>query len=216
MQEKNELNDIILNKDNGVNGNKKIILVVATLGVILIIVVMLMNSLTSNGTQNLPQAVLPPEPKTVTAEQAGEEPLFEDVDVVKETKQDGDNLDKIAQRLKEESKTEIVPEKKAKVTQKAVPQKVETKTTNQTKTVNSAPIKSYFIQVGSFSRYEPDSKFLKSITDKGFKYQYYKVLNNAKTLNKVLIGPFDSEKDARNALITIRSSIESGAFLVKI
>lgn len=216
MQEKNELNDIILNKDNGVNGNKKIILVVATLGVVLIIVIMLMNSLTSNGTDNLPQAVLPPEPKSISAEQAVEEPLFEDVDVVEEPKINDDNLNKIAQRLKEESKTEAIPEEKAKAIQKAAPVKVETKAALETKTVKPASTPSYFIQVGSFSRYEPNAKFLKSITDKGFKYQYYKVTDNAKTLNKVLVGPFDSEKDARNALKTVKSSIEPGAFLVKI
>ena len=52
MQESNELNDIILNKGGPANNNKKIILAIATLGVILIVVVMLMNSLTSTGTDN--------------------------------------------------------------------------------------------------------------------------------------------------------------------
>lgn len=230
MQEKNELNDIILNKESGVNGNKKILLVVATLGVILIIVIMLMNSLTSKGTDNLPQAVLPPEPKTIGAEQAQEEPLFEDVDVVeeesKENKNGGENLDKIAQRLKEESKTEIVPEEKPSkpektapaVVEKPAPAVVEKKPVKvrETKILKASSTSSYFIQVGSFSKYEPDTKFLKSITDKGYKYQYYKVSNNAQSINKVLVGPFNSEKDARSALRTIRSSIESGAFLIKI
>ncbi len=242
MEEKSELNDIILNKNNGVNGNKKIILVVATLGIILIVVVMLMNSLTSNGTNNLPQAVLPPEPKSIAAEQTVEEPLFEDIDVVEEEKKDSDNLDKIAQRLKEESKTEIVTDDKPQVVKKVIPPKVETKpekfvkkqeqieekpekfvkkqeqiepkpvVTHQKQKINETSRPAYFIQVGSFSKYEPDSKFLKSLTDKGFKYSYHKV----STTNKVLVGPFTSEKDARDALRIIRTSIESGAFLVKI
>ena len=221
MEEKNELNDIILNKGSGVSGNKKIILVIATLGVILIIVVMLMNSLTSKGTDNLPQAVLPPEPQNMSAKQMQEEPLFEDVVVEEENKKGTENLDDIAQRLKKESQKQVIPKTKKAPTPKPVavkkitPKPVQAKTT-QVKTVKSTSDISYFIQVGSFSRYEPDAKFLKSITDKGFKYQYYKVTVKSKVVNKVLVGPFNSEKDARTALRTVRSSIESGAFLVKI
>jgi DedD protein len=220
MEEKNELNDIILNKGSTVSGNKKIILVIATLGVILIIVVMLMNSLTSKGTDNLPQAVLPPEPQNISQKQIQEEPLFEDVVVEEENKKDTENLDDIAQRLKRESKKQVIskaktPNIKPRVTRKIAPKPVHIKHA-LVKTVKSTSDLSYFIQVGSFSRYEPDKKFLKSITDKGFKYQYYKVTVKSKIINKVLIGPFNSEKDARNALRTIRSGIESGAFLVKI
>lgn len=226
MEEKNELNDIILNKDSGVNGNKKILLVVATLGVILIIVVMLMNSLTSNGTDNLPKAILPPEPKALQAQQEQEEPLFEDVAIVEEKTKENDDLDNIAQRLKKESQAQVVSKKKptqAKpvtprkpaTVKKVVQKKVQAKKV-AVKTIKSTSDKAYYIQVGSFSKYEPDKRFLKSITDKGFNYQYYKVTKNAKTLNKVLVGPFDSEIKARNALRTVRSSIESGAFLIKI
>jgi len=76
--------------------------------------------------------------------------------------------------------------------------------------------KKYYVQVGSFSKYEPNKKFLKSITDRGFNYKYYKVNVNSQVLNKILIGPFRSEKDARVALKTIRKHIEAGAFLTKI
>lgn len=221
MEEKNQLNDIILNKGNSTNSNKKIILAVATLGVILIIVVMLMNSLSSNGTDNLPQAVLPPKPDSQATEQVPDEPLFEEVEVVQDKDQDANNLDAIAKKLKEESKaeTEVVtpevkPAPKPAPVVKAAPKKV------------SAPVKqtapktsatgSYYVQVGSFSRYEPDKKFLKSITDKGFTYKYHKVTVNSKSLTKVLVGPFSGEKDARSALRVIRSSIEPGAFLTKL
>ncbi|MBN2781737.1 MAG: SPOR domain-containing protein, partial [Campylobacterales bacterium] len=106
MEEKQQLNDIILNKGDSINNNKKIVLAVATLGVVLIIVVLLMNSISSSGTDNLPQAVLPPEPKSVKQETKSE-PLFEEVQVVQENNTNN-NLDNIAQRLKEESKQEIV------------------------------------------------------------------------------------------------------------
>lgn len=215
MEEKNQLNDIILNKGGATNSNKKIILAVATLGVILIIVVMLMNSLSSNGTDNLPQAVLPPKPESQATDQVADEPLFEEVEVVQD--EDANNLDAIAKKLKEESKAEAkvaAPEPKPAPVVKAAPKKVapEKPKAPAPKAVASG---SYYVQVGSFSRYEPDKKFLKSITDKGFDYKYHKVIVNSKSLTKVLVGPFKAEKDARSALRVIRASIEPGAFLTK-
>lgn len=225
MEEKNELNDIILNKGGSSAGNKKIILAVATLGVILIIVVMLMNTLTSNGTDNLPQAILPPEPQKKQVKAVAEEPLFEEVQVIQENKENSDSLDKIAQKLKEESNKEktapiVVEEVKKEVVRPVVVKKevkkvVTPKTVAKT-SVATAGAQTYYIQVGSFSKYKPNKKFLDSITNKGFKYKFHQVTNNSKTLNKVLVGPFASEKEAREALRTVRSSIEAGAFLTKI
>jgi DedD protein len=234
MEEKNELNDIILNKGGSGNNNKKIILSVAILGVILIIVVMLMSSLTSNGTDNLPQAVLPPEPKAQAQTDKADEPLFEEVEVVEENTQDNDNLDQIAQKLKEESKTEVeviepvINDVKKEETvqvqqetiQKPAPSKVvaqqEAKSAPVTKPAQVSSSKQFYIQVGSFSKYAPNKKFLQDITNKGFSYTYHKVTRNSRTLTKVLVGPFANEREARVALRTIRSNIEAGAFLTKL
>ncbi|MBU0720995.1 SPOR domain-containing protein [bacterium] len=220
MEEKNELNDIILNKGATANGNKKIVLAVATLGVILIVVVMLMNSLTSGGTDNLPQAILPPEPKVSSTSIVEEEPLFEEVEVIEvsEEAQNNDGLDKIAQKLKEESKAQAQAQAEHVAEPVSVPKaepKKQVLVKKETPKTSATSQRSYYIQVGSFSKYEPDKKFLKSITDKGFTYKYHKVVKNSKTLNKVLVGPFQTEKDARNALRTVRSSIEAGAFITK-
>jgi DedD protein len=216
MNEKHELNDIILNKGGATNSNKKIILAVATLGVILIIVVMLMNSLSSSGTENLPQAVLPPEPQSVAKSSVTEEPLFEEVEVIQDEDSSDADLDKIAQKLKKESFEEEVTvkdpviEKPKKVVKK---KKVVVKTTHK-KVRNPKYITkgSYFIQVGSFSRYEPNKKFLGSITKLGYHYRYHKV----GSMNKVLVGPFKTSNEAKKARRTLRSKVEPGAFLVKI
>jgi len=215
MEEKNELNDIILNKGSGANDNKKIVLAVATLGVILIVVVMMMNTLTSNGTDNLPQAVLPPEPQTKVSPQVQDEPLFEEVEIIQEESAQSSNLDKITQKLKEESQTEEMVETpiKAPVEENVVVK--ETPKKQERPRANATSIGSYYIQVGSFSKYEPNKKFLKSITDKGFSYKYHKVTQNSRTLNKVLVGPFATDKEARDNLRTVRSSIEAGAFVTK-
>ena len=214
MEEKNELSDIILNKGGNAANNKKIILAVATLGVILIVVVMLMNTLTSSGTDNLPQAVLPAEPKMSSSSAISqEEPLFEEVNVVQEETQYNDNLDNIAQKLKQESlaEAETVAEPVKKVVKKVVPKKVIKK---ETPKANGSI--AYYIQVGSFSKYAPNKKFLKSITDRGYSYKYHKVVRDGKSINKVLVGPFYDEKEAKDARIKIRSNIEAGAFLIKI
>ncbi|MEA1956515.1 MAG: SPOR domain-containing protein [Campylobacterota bacterium] len=205
MEEKNELNDIILNKGNSATNNKKIILAVATLGIVLIIVVLLMNSISSDSNDNLPQAVLPPDPREIKEERISE-PLFEEVELVEEDTKTN-NLDNIAQRLKEQSRQEkiVPPTPRPAVIEK--PKEV----------VKKAPVKQattgklYYAQVGSFSKYEPNKKFLKSITDKGYSYTYKKIGK----LNKVLVGPFNDQKEARAALKIIRSSIEAGAFIVK-
>jgi DedD protein len=223
--DKNELSDIVLNKTSSSNSNKKIILAVATLGVILIVVVMLMNTLSSDGTNNLPQAVLPPEPQKTTqaiAEQETE-PLFEEVEVIQDdTPISSDtDLDKIAQKLKAQSadtaaEEEILIEEPVatpviKPKAQPKPKKVH-KTQSVKKKVAVATSGHYYIQVGSFSKYEPNKHFLKKITNLGFNYKYHKV----KSINKVLVGPFKTRKEANRAKKVLRAKVEPGAFLVKL
>lgn len=218
MNEKNELNDIILNRGGTTGGNKKIILAIATLGVILIIVVMLMSTLTPDAKNNLPQPIPLPQEEAKLTSEPKDEPLFEEVKVIKEDSKNNDSLDEIAQRLKQESidnKTVAKPkDTKEKVVVKSVPKKVAAvkKETPKTEVSN---VKAYFVQVGSFSKYAPNKKFLDSILNQGYKYEFHKVTKDSKTLNKVLVGPFYTEKEARAALRTVRSNIEAGAFLIK-
>jgi DedD protein len=208
MNEKNELNDIILNKGGATNSNKKVILAVATLGVILIIVVMLMNSLSSNGTDNLPQAVLPPEPQSLVQNQIEEEPLFEEVEVIQEKSSSDADLDLIAQRLKEESFEEPVIVRKPKPVAKRTPKPTVKKYVPVKKTIQKG---FYYIQVGSFSKYKPNKKFLNSITKLNYSYQYHKING----MNKVLVGPFKTLNKAQTAGRILRSKVEPGAFLIK-
>jgi len=212
MNENNELNDIILNKGGSTNNNKKIILAVATLGVILIVVVMLMNSLTSSGTENLPKTPIPPEPKAQAMQAIEDEPLFEEVEVLEEEAKNNANLDEIAARLKEESRAEVVSipvvEKPKPVAKVAKPKVTPTK-------VSTSEV-SYYIQVGSFSKYAPNKKFLTSITNLGYQYKFHKIVRDSKTLNKVLVGPFKNSTSAKDARRVLRAKIEPGAFLVKL
>jgi len=216
MDDKNELSDIVLNKNNTAGSSKKIVLAVATLGVVLIIVIMLMNSMNSSSTDNLPQAVLPPKPqKEVIQESVQEEPLFEEVEVMEDDAANDADLDKIAQKLKQESQvTAPTPVKKTPVVKKKTVVKTTPSTTHTTKKVSKTATNTikYYIQVGSFSKYEPNKKFLHSITKLGFNYKYHKV----GALNKVLVGPFKTRKEAENAKKVLRAKVEPGAFLVKL
>jgi len=212
MNENNELNDIILNKGNSANSNKKIILAVATLGVILIIVIMLMNSLSSSGTDNLPQAVLPPQPQTEVLEDTTQEPLFEEIEVVEEVDNSDTSLEQIAQKLKEESvaQEEVIVTPTVAQTPKVVKAPVKKVVPKTTSVVETVVTGNYYIQVGSFSKYEPNKKFLSSIKNLGFNYKYHQ----ASGLNKVLVGPFKTQQEAKNARRTLRAKVEPGAFLV--
>ncbi len=211
MQEKNELNDIILNKGNASSGNKKVILAVATLGVILIIVIMLMNTLTSNEQNNLPKPVPLPKPQSIQSDlkdDAVNEPLFEEVEVETDNNPDAQDLDAIAQKLKKESLQKPISKPVSTPVSKTVAKKKEVKKKPTPKKMTG---NAYYVQVGSFLRYKPNKKFLDSIEDRGYQYKFAKI----DSLTKVLVGPFANEKEARGALRNIRSNIEAGAFLTK-
>jgi len=226
MDEKSELGDIILNKGNKNGNNKKIILAAATLGIILIVVVLLMNTLNSDNTNNLPQSTLPPQPIKDNVKQnfQKEEPLFEDVEVIdEENNNDNDEdkkLEQIAKELKEQTalekpKVEEVAPSKAKVVSKPKIHKKEQKREHQA-AKKSISKRDYYIQVGSFTKYKPNRKFLATIKKYGYSYTFYKTTIKGKSVTKVLIGPFKSEYKARRALKTIRKQIEKGAFITKI
>lgn len=103
MEEKNELNDIILNKGGSGAKSKKLLLAISALTLILIIVLVIMNSLKTESDQKPPHAAIPPEPTAPT--EIIDDPLFEPVEVIQEgSNTTGDeDLGKIAQKIKQES-----------------------------------------------------------------------------------------------------------------
>lgn len=75
MEENNELNDIILNKNSKSNRTKKVLLTIATFSIVLIIVVVIMNRFTAKPEMALPHA---PEVTKVAAEDVMIEPVYDD------------------------------------------------------------------------------------------------------------------------------------------
>lgn len=231
MEEKNELNDIILNRSAGNNSMKKVMLAVASLAILLIIVVIIMSSINSEGTANLPQAIEPP--STIkNLSPIEEDPLFEPV-AVDELPSEEESLDSVAKKIKEQSQSEtelisgpdemlteepaepLVPAKYEKpVVKESKP--AEKKAELVKKTVKPAIKGNYYIQVGSFNRSAPDEKFLKKISSNGFSYKLHDTVVNGKNVTKVLVGPYASDTAARKDMSAVRAKIEPGAFLSRI
>jgi DedD protein len=233
MDEKNELNDIILNRSSGNSGMKKLMLAVASLAILLIIVVVIMSSLNSGGTANLPQPIEPPQTNQVPSP-VEDDPLFEPM-AIDEAASEEESLDNVAKKIKEQSEnseliagpdemieeeTEVVVpakyEKPVKEEPKQVTKPVESKPVAKKESVKSAVKGNYYIQVGSFGRFAPDKKFLQKITNSGYSYIIHDAKVNGVSMTKVLVGPYSTDKAARKDLPSVRSKIEPGAFLSRI
>lgn len=103
MEEKNELNDIILNKNNSGSSTKKLLLAITALTLILIIVLVIMNSLKTQNDEQAPatsEVAIPSAPTEVI-----NDPLFEPVEVIQEggNESNAQDLGQIAQKIKQES-----------------------------------------------------------------------------------------------------------------
>jgi len=234
MEEKNELNDIILNRSSGNNGMKKIMLAVASLAILLIIVVVIMSSLNSEGTANLPQPIEPPKASTATIE---EDPLFQPV-AIDEVQNEQESLADVAAKIKQQSEeaelvsgpdeifeeevTEVVVPAKyekpvAKKVTKLTPKKVAKKTVTKPVAKKSAPKNSIsktgniYIQVGSF---KDPANAIKLIKANNLKYKETDTSDGM--LTRVLVGPYYSQKDAQNDLGKVKSKIAAGAFIKKV
>jgi len=85
----------------------------------------------------------------------------------------------------------------------------------------SAPIQTagidreLFIQTGTFFKFRPNKKYLKSITDLGFEYSIDIYNQNNQEITRVLVGPFKSKSDANEALLSIRDKIVKDAYVIK-
>ncbi len=108
MDEKNELNDIILNKTSNTNSTKKILLTIATFAIILIIVVIVMNQFSGNNDSNLPHA--PKKSQIVVEEEVIEEPAYDNkeahIPVIENA------IEHTSELIEEDETTESVPDGK--------------------------------------------------------------------------------------------------------
>ncbi len=235
MDDKNELNDIVLNKTGGSKPAKKIILVIAVLIIILIIVISLFETFSSNTKHHIQaqQTKLPTPPQEINSSQ---NQLFQPAKVITQNSTNASSiqsttaaLNKIAQKLKQQSmqttNTAIHAPKKI---QEPISRSTHSihhainKIHKQTKIAKHYSIKKLFafghdyVQVGAFVKFHPSKKFLASIKRHGYSYIYKKQNIKGKIFTKVLIGPFSTKTRAKKALAHIKQEINSQAYIVRV
>ena len=233
MEEKNELNDIILEKnENKLEKYKKILLVAASLILVFLVVLVIMKTINKPQNNEDYDLILPPVPKSDKVGETEDDKLFKQVPIIKD-EQKKDNFEEMVENLKkreiqeqeknqksikpepvkakEEAKTKEKPQATKKLQTKKEP-KVAKNTTKKPQSFK----KGYYIQVGATFKTAPDKKYLKTITTNGFGYALYKVDIKGKTATKILVGPFENASAAKNALPSIKKSINKDAFIYKV
>jgi DedD protein len=248
----NELNDIILNgKKEKTRTNKKILLGIGGMTLILIIIVTIMGRIMHTEESQLPSVTSletkkPEIPETTaTVKEALEEINKNDTET---TSIELDTItEQISNKLKEENLSdksvskakETVPKapiiEEVVIEEPAIAPKIEKKKPQAKKSVEATTVSAakktavstpaensmptagnVYIQVGAFSKYKPDASFLQKITNAGYTYTFFRVVKNGTINNKVLVGPFSDNTDARKNLTKVRKAIEPGAFIYTI
>lgn len=224
-EENNELNDIILNRNEQHHARKKMLIGIAALAIVLIVIVIIMGRISSSTPTQLPQPMLPTE--TVQNEPV----LPEEQNASADEALLDDQLNAVAEKLKEEMPPVQEPAKEEEIVvvddaaaeakssaaavapaQKSPP----TAEAAREPAASAATSGAVYIQVGSFSRYKPDPKFLTLIKRSGYDYTFHRVVIDGQIKNKVLVGPFRDRSDAKRNLTNVRKKIESGAFIYTI
>ncbi|NVJ53353.1 MAG: SPOR domain-containing protein [Campylobacteraceae bacterium] len=124
------------------------------------------------------------------------------------------NVFDVKKTVKEEPKPVVKKQEPKPVVKKAEPKPVVRKAKSSSNSTITQKPSGTFVQVGAFSKM-PNSKYLDTITKKGFKYKIYKVSINNKMFHKVLIGPYNSRGQAKLAIDNIKKQLNiSGAFIL--
>ncbi len=246
MNDKNELNDIILDRNSSSSATKKLLLAIAALSLILIVVLVIMNSLNSADTETKTTISKATTESSAPSDEM-DEPLFEPVEVIQEIAGEpsvlDDNLEQIAQKIKQES---IQMQAEPIVSTTVVEQPIKTAPKEPEKKVITPTIKSEPKPVVAQPKPQPKPVAVakteqpkeapKAVADTAIYYVQvgsftkepdknlferigangfkYKTAP-AGEMTKVLIGPFEGRQRAQEALTTIKRNIEAGAFIIK-
>lgn len=85
------------------------------------------------------------------------------------------------------------------------------------KKAKPAPAKSAssgtYIQVLASTKMNPDKKFVAKVKAKGYPYRLYKTEVKGTPYLKVLVGPYNSQKEARETLVKVKKELNPDAFI---
>ncbi len=228
-----ELDDIVLEKYEKKNKIKKYLLIGGSIFLIFVIVISIVKIVTDSS--SAPQEAL------IETEQSSQEisseENFEEVPIVsKEEKPSDEEFQKVINDvMKKEEKIATKPEQppvasaRPSVTPKAKPA-AKSAPTHQAATAKpvakpkpkpksapkAKPKGDFYVQVGAFLHYDPNSAFLKKIKRSGFGYVIKEYTINGKKIKRVYIGPFASRKEAARYLPKIKKTISKNAFITKV
>lgn len=240
MEDKNELSDIVLDKDDGAKGMKlkRILVIAAVLVLLFLVVLIIMRALNKPSPEQEARLILPPEPQSTTAPSVAEEKLFQQVPIINEEPKE--SFEDMVKKLKEkelnrtpeaapkaplsepEPQEVAAPTPPRPVAPVAQPTPAPSTPPVQPRTESVAPkgdhlaTSGIYIQVASVTRTNPDAAYLKSIQDKSFNYHLYRTTVGEQTLTKVLVGPYATNEAARAALVSVKQDLSPNAFIFRV
>jgi len=234
MEEKNELSDIILEKDDNKSMKIKRILIIIALMILVFLVVLVVMKVINKPDPKTNKLVLPPQPISKQVEPKKEDDLFKQVPIVEEEDkkesfeemvkslkekeiQKQTNIEPTIERTQEKAK-EKIEKKVAKKIEKEIPivtpQKVVKKPVVK-KTITNAT-KGTYVQVGATSRLTPSKKFLSKLAKNQYEYRLLPIDINGKKVTKILVGPYTNTKEAKEVLGNIKANINKDAFIYRV
>ncbi|AFL67939.1 SPOR domain-containing protein [Sulfurospirillum barnesii] len=239
MENRSELSDIVLEKgDNKTLKVKRLLILVAFLILIFLIALASMKVANDDQAKETSKLVLPPEP-TQETQIPKDDQLFKQVPIIEENpkKESFEDMiktlkEKEAQK-QEESKSvaqEPVTQTKTSPTPpvskvKEEPKKESAKTQTMLRSTEidtpTAPMggssvgPGIYVQVGAIAK-APTAKQLAEYRAKGFECKPYSTVVNGNPVVKLLVGPYANAAEAESALRTIRSSLNSNAFIYRV
>lgn len=107
------------------------------------------------------------------------------------------------------AKKELITKKEIQKSTIKVP--VVKKPFTQPKSTNKIVVGNFYIQIGSFKKYNPKDKLFIQAKEKG----YILTTKRKKDLTRVYIGPYTTRKKAILALKNVRKDVEKDAFIIK-
>lgn len=234
IQEDQEYSDIMLssNSNNAVNKKKYLILglVLVILFLLTIIIIRLVNNdstqndsfaksseekseqtVASENIEEQYQKIINEKLKNIQEEK--EAPVAVEEKILQEkTAELKTTEEKIVETVEKTKELYVAPKKVALEEPKIIPIKKITPKAN-TSLVTTKP-KGTFIQIGAFSKM-PNNKYLSNITKNGFSYNIYKVNINNSLFHKVLIGPYNSKKEAKADESNVKKKLKiSGTYVL--
>lgn len=226
MDDKRELNDILMGgDDNRSNQSKKIVFLI--IGIIVLIVAIIAIIISMLNSNNKPETLVLNKGQENTDISIPQNPSM--INNVPINESEEDKFEKIVEEIKSqyqqnstsvEKSQEVLPKatipvKKAEKKQQAIPTIKQQKAPQQVRVVNRSnngdiATSGYYLQVGAFSK-APNKEFIDKINV--YSYRIQEILINSKVITRYLIGPYKNRADAQKDYENISRDIATPIYL---